>query len=187
MVMPVARRPSAMRLGGPLDVGELVSLAALENPFTEREEVVGRELVSDRIGLIVAEQGGVATLLYLWTHAIEDLSPWMAHASQWLLLYPVWRRAQGLAPSAAPVRVVLAAPDIGPAARLALRLVSCRVTTSRYAVVDLGGRSSLGWEMESGETVDGENLAADRRLEGSVQRDLGDELTPEELAFFRHR
>ena len=184
--MSIMLSPSALRLSGPRDVADLMCLAAADNPFLSREDIVAREVVTDRIGLLVASRSSAATLLYLWTHAIDDVSPWMAHAAQWFEQYPNWRKAHELVQSAAPVRVVLAAPGMGSSVRSALRLVARPVTLSRYVCGELGGRAVLGWETET-ET-------SGQSLEGPVPVEVPpvvhgrtfdpDDLTPEEAAFF---
>jgi hypothetical protein len=159
-------------------------LAAAHNPFLSREEIVDREVVTDRIGLLVAGRASVATLLYLWTHGIDDVSPWMAHAAQWLDRYPIWRKAHDLAPSAAPVRVVLAVPGIGPSVRSALRLVSCPMTLSRYVYGEFGGKTVLAWDTETrGQSLEG-TVPVGRQpvVGGGISNPEG--LTPEEVAFF---
>lgn len=184
--MSTVLSPSTLRLTGPRDVGDLMGLAAAGNPFLSREDIVGREVVTDRIGLLVAERASATTLLYLWTRPIDDVSPWMAHAAQWFERYPDWRKAHELAESVAPIRVVLAAPDMKPSVRGALRLVSCPVTLSRYVYGELGGRAVLGWE--TGTETSGQSLAATvpavSDTEGRGEVDDPGDLTPDEVAFF---
>jgi len=179
-------RPPALRLTAPPDVADLMCLAATDNPFLSREDIVAREVVTERIGLLVAERFSASTLLYLWTHTIDDLSPWMAHAAQWLERYPAWRTAHALAPAAAPVRMVLAAPGVGPTVGSALRLVAGPVTLSRYVYGELGGRAVLGWE--TGTEVSRQLLNGTIPLEphpaGDGKPFVPDDLTPEEVAFF---
>lgn len=176
-----------VRLAGTPDVGDLIRLAAKDNPLLREGPILGREIVTDRLGLIMAGGASGATLLYLWTQPIEDVSPWMAHAAQWLDRYPIWRKAHGLVPSAEPVRMVLAAPDVGDRARSALRLLLCPVTLTRYASVELGGQVVLAWEP----AFEGVGRGPDQSGVGSQPGGEGEQtssienLTMEELAFFR--
>jgi hypothetical protein len=181
------RPTSSFRLTAPRDVADLIGLAAAHNPFLSQEEIVARELVTDRIGLLVAGRSSTATLLYLWTQAIDEVSPWMAHAAQWLERYQAWRRAHELAESDDPIRMVLAAPEMGPSVRTALRLIARPVILSRYVYGEIGGRPGLGWEAGSetiGPTMEVTAPAEPRPVVcGSIREP--DDLTPEERAFFR--
>lgn len=178
--------PSTLRLAGPRNVGDLMRLAAADNPFLSGQDILAREVVTDRIGLLVAGRSSAATLLYLWTNAIDDVSPWMAHVAQWFERYPDWRKAHGLAQSAAPVRVILASPGMGSSVRSALRLVSCPVTVSRYVYGELGGRQVLGWETETATNGQAPEVTIHSGPHPGMlgkPSDPGD-LTPEEVAFF---
>ena len=184
---------SDFRVVVPTSVGDLMRLAALNNPFFAREDVVAREVISDRIGLLVAERGATTTMLYLWTHPIDDLSPWMAHASNWFEHYADWRRANELSQTSPSVRVMLASPGVEPKVRGALRLVSCPVTWTRYVYGEVGGRALLGWETTTDTTgfipVPGKagNSAPEEKDLVSPQLSAPDELSPEEVAFFHGR
>lgn len=176
------------RVVGPPDVGDLLRLVAADNPFLAHEEILDRVVITDRIGLLIGGRSDAATLLYVWTRTIEDVSPWIAHAAQWLEQYPIWRKAYGLVSSDAPVRMVLAAPGIEERLRNALGLVARPVTLTRYVCVELGGEAVLGWESgpEPGGNVIAGTALAGQRPTPPHRTAVSDDLTPEELAFFRN-
>ncbi len=181
-------RPTVLRLSVGPDLGDVMRLAAAENPFLPQEEVLDRVVLTDRIGLLVGGNTSMVTLLYLWTRTIDDVLPWMTHASQWLERYPIWRKAHGLALSSEPVRMVLAAPGLGDGVRSALRLISGHVTPVRYSYLAFAGRAVLGWESENEAPVpvaDGSAPATHPRASLETAS-IADALTPEELAFFRN-
>jgi hypothetical protein len=176
-----------VRLVTPPDVGDLIRLASRDNPFLRQDQVLDREVLADRIGLLVGSGPAGATLLYVWTQPVEEMSSWMAHAAQWLDRYPIWQKAHGLHPSVAPVRVVLASPDVGERARSALRLVSCHVTLARYVYVEIGGQAALGWDLgpEPGKKASEEPTTANQHVGEREKASITEDLTMEELAFFR--
>jgi hypothetical protein len=181
-------QPTGLRLREVPDLGDLIRLAVAENPFLPREAVLDRVVVTDRVGLLVGDSSATITLLYLWTHTIDDVSPWMAHAGQWLERYAIWRKAHGLAPSSEAVRMVLAAPGLGEGARSALRLVSCRVTPVRYSYLELSGKAVLAWEWgaEPVKTVTQWNASTTHDPASLEAAAIPELLTSEELAFFRN-
>ncbi len=161
--------------------------AAHDNPFLRQGQVLEREIVTDRMGLLVIGGAEGETLLYVWTQPIEDISPWLAHAAQWVDRHPLWRRAHGLTPSIEPVRMVLAAPDIGDRIRSALRLISCRVVLARYVYAELGGRAALAWEtgLDAAGRASEQPPNHDRQVGEGAKTRVTEDLTMEELAFFR--
>jgi len=181
------------RVALPTSVGELMRLALMNNPFLAREDIVDREVISGRIGLLVAERSATTTLLYLWTHPIDDLSPWMEHVSGWFERYADWRTAYELDPPSATVRAILASPAVEPKVRRALNLVSCPVTLTRYVYGELGGGALLGWETTA-DTTGSIGLPANpgnryprAGLNVSQRSPDPDELSPQEVAFFQGR
>lgn len=178
-----------LRLSVPSDIGEVLRLAADTNPFFATQDIRERTVLNEHLGLLIGCRASDVILLYLWTRPIDDLLPWMAHAARWLDRASAWRNAHGCAPSAAPARIVLAAPEIGDDVRHALRLLTSPVMTVRYVRVELGGRPELGWGGASAESspFGCEESHAAIREQGPVQRSGDDELTPEEVAFFYRR
>lgn len=185
--MSLVPQPTTFRLVGPPDVGDLICLASRDNPFLRQDQILDREVITDRIGLLVGNGPAGMTLLYVWTQPIEEMSSWMAHAAQWLDRYPIWRKAHGLGPSVAPVRMVLASPDVGERARSALRLVSCHVTLTRYVYVEIGGQEALGWDLrpEPGKKGSEGSTTASQYVGEREKASTIEDLTMEELAFFR--
>jgi hypothetical protein len=174
-------------LGAPPDVGDLLRLASRDNPFLRQDQVLNRDVLTDRIGLLVGNGPAGVTLLYVWTQPIEEMSSWMAHAAQWLDRYPIWRKAHELNPSVTPVRMVLASPDVGERVRSALRLVSCHVTLTRYVYVEIGGQAALGWDLgaEPGKKGSEEQTTTSQHVGEPEKTSITEDLTMEELAFFR--
>lgn len=185
--MSVGQPSAPLRLLGPPDLGDLIHLAAHDNPFLRQDQVLEREIVTDRMGLLVISGADGETLLYVWTQPIEDISSWLAHAAHWLDRYPLWRKAHGLTPSIEPVRMVLAAPDIGDRTRSALRLISCRVALARYAYAELGGQAALAWEtgLDAAGSESAQPPGNDQQAGERAKTRVTEDLTMEELAFFR--
>jgi hypothetical protein len=159
-------------------------LAASGNPLLPEDEVLDRVVVGPEVGLLVGGNASAVTLLYLWTDAIAELLPWMAHLSQWLEQYPHWRKAYGLEPSSEPVRIVLAAPGLGDGVQSALRLIACQATPVRYGLFEFDGKMVLGWER--GEVVTaGPRSGLATSVRASVETTSGaDALSAAERAFF---
>jgi hypothetical protein len=146
-----------------------------------------RVVVTDRIGLLVGGNRSMVTLLYLWTHPIDDVSPWMAHVSRWLERYPIWRNAHDLGSSSESARIVLAAPGLEDGVRGALRLVVCPVTFVRYCCLELTGKTVLGWERDVTPGAIGTPANAPTTYHrAGLEASSSDALTSEELAFFRN-
>lgn len=180
--MSLVPKPTTLRLVDPPDVGDLLCLASRDNPFLRQDQVLDREVITARIGLLVGNGTAGATLLYVWTQPVEDLSSWMAHAAQWLDRYPIWRKAHEMGSSVAPIRMILASPDVGERVRSALRLVSCHVTLARYVYVEIGGQAALGWDLGPDPE---RSTTANRHVGEREKAPDTEDLTMEELAFFQ--
>jgi hypothetical protein len=178
---------TATELPGAPDIGALVYLAAAHNPVIRPESVIERTVAGDSVGILIGEEEGRTTLLYLSRHERPDLLAWMAHIARWVWLSPTWRKAQGLEASNVPIRVILAVPSVSEDLRDAVKLLSPPVTVVRYRWEDRGGACALRWDEDSvtvyasaGERVEGATPA------GVFSPALADgALTPEERDFFQ--
>ncbi|HET8760603.1 MAG TPA: hypothetical protein VFN94_06025 [Nitrospiria bacterium] len=162
-------------------------LAAAHNPVIRPEAVIERTVVGDGVGLLVGEEEGRTTLLYLWWQERPDFLAWMAHVARWTSLSPTWRKAQGLKASDVPIRVILAVPSVSEGLRDAVTLLSPSVTVLRYRWEARGGACALRWDEDSatvcspaGDRVGGATPAG---IFSSASAD--EALTPEERDFFQ--
>lgn len=179
------RVPFKPRLISLEDPVELLVLAAGANPFIAASAILDRQVVTDDIGLLVGGSPNQPTCLFLWVTPLRDLWPWMAHAARWLGLYPSWRRLHGLSPSAMPVKMVLAGPDVGDEARVAVSLIALPVILARYTCLGYGPSRRLCWE-DWDEERDAQDLnAAIPGTQGDTGTVVG--MSAEEVAFFRRR
>ncbi|MFZ5874841.1 MAG: hypothetical protein ACOYXU_00400 [Nitrospirota bacterium] len=181
-------RPAAAARSVAPGVGDLVRMAAEQNPFLPRAVVLERTIVSERIGLLVGDAPDGMTMLYLWTHEDPGGLPWLVHLARWRSDYPAWRSAHGLPPCARPLRVIVAVPGTIIGVRDAVRLLIGSIAVVPYRCVDIEGNLVLGWDAVS---LTEDQSGGDRVVEQAVVRTIdgvwsssSDTLTPEEWAFF---
>ncbi len=179
------RTPHEPRVVSLEDPVELMVLAAGTNPFIAASAILDRQVVASDIGLVVGGSPEQPTCLFLWVTPLRDLGAWMGHAARWLSLYPHWRRLQGLSPSAAPVKIILAGPEVRDEVRSAARLLSLPVVVARYTCLGYGPSRRLYWEDWDEEyAVQSQNRPIHR-----AQNDTEPvaAMTAEEVAFFTRR
>jgi hypothetical protein len=182
MTERVSLTPRILSLEDPVD---LLTLAEGSNPFIAVSAILDRSVVTDDIGLLVGGSPDQPTCLFLWVTPLRDLGPWMAHAARWLGLYPRWRRLQGLSPSVAPVKMVLAGAEVGEEARLAVSLLAHPVVLARYICLGYGQSRSLCWDGWEEETDVKSQNALIPRAHGDTGAVAA--MSAEEMAFFRRR
>jgi hypothetical protein len=171
------------------DVGDLMRVAAEQNPFIPCSAVIERTVVAERIGLLVGDAPDGMTLVYVWAHEDPGCLTWLIHLARWRESYPAWRSAHGLPPCARPLRVIVAVPGGLNGLRDAVRGLVGSVAVVRYQCLDLDGTVVLGWETDklTGHEERGDRIA-ERAPEPAldvIRSSAPEMLTSDEWAFFQ--
>lgn len=176
------------RMIPPGDVVDMLAAAAACNPFIAPSEILERRIVAEDIGLVIGGREGRPTLLYVWSAAIADLGPWMAHYASWVGWFPQWRRLHRLEPSAGPPRIILAAPDTAESVRAGLALLASPPEVVRYVSVMCGRSSTLCWDdRETGRRSPKPDPQPQPDIRPKPSSPSPGDLSGDELAFFRRR